>query len=317
MTPAAEASSWPALPYEDWRPTRDTLHMYTQVIGKLRLALSPFEPGWANVALYVTARGLSTSPLRVGNRAIDAELDLVSHEVAIRSSDGRIERRPLGGAVADFYGDTLDALARLDVDVRLSDKPQEIPDAIPFPDDRVHNTYVPAAAARFHSALSTVDLVLKEYHAHFMGRSTPVHFFWGTFDIAVTRYSGHRAQPKHTDPVLRYSEDAEEICSGWWPGDEQRQYAAFYSYLFPTRDGMEQIPLEPSDARWDERSGLFLLTHESVRTSQTPDDDVRAFLQTTYTGQSRIANWDESLTQVNTPLASGITSDRRTADAGE
>ena len=188
-------SGWPELPYEEWRETKDTLHMYAQVIGKLRLALSPPEPQWAHVPLYLTARGLTTSPIPVGLRTIDAELDLLAHELVIRSSDGRVERRPLGGDVASFYADVMRMLQKIEVSVAISVVPSEVSDPIPFPDDHTHDTYVAKHARRFFEVLSMVDVVMKEHRAAFRGRTTQVQFFWGTFDLALTRYSGRAVEP--------------------------------------------------------------------------------------------------------------------------
>lgn len=200
---------WPELPYEGWRDTLDTLHMYTQVLGKLRLALSPFEPVWANVPLYVTARGLSTSPLPHGL----AELDLIDHVLVLRSTDGSVQRRPVGGPVADFYRDTMSALRSIDVDVEISTVPQEVPDPVPFPDDRAHDTYDRAAASRFHRTLAMIDLVTKAHRAQFNGWSTPVHFFWGSFDLALVRLSGRRASPPAGAAFLqRYGDTHEMVC---------------------------------------------------------------------------------------------------------
>lgn len=305
---------WPALPYDDWRATRDTLHMYTQVLGKLRLALSPFEPEWANVALYVTARGLTTSPLPTGARALDAELDLVDHVLVLRTSDGRVERRPLGGAVADFHRDVMDALRRMEIDVRISPVPSEVAHPIPFPEDRAHATYEPDKVSRFQRVLSAVDLVLKEHRAGFSGRTTPVHFFWGTFDLALTRYSGRPSTPvAGAGFIMRFSEDAEEICAGWWPGDESHPEAAFYAYAYPAPAGIGQIPIEPRDAAWSESAGLFLLPYEAVRSTADPRRAILDFLRSTYTGASRLAGWSDDLTHVNAPAdASGAGARRRT-----
>ena len=221
---SARDAQWPALPYEDWRETKDTLHMYTQVIGKLRLALSPPEPQWGHVPLYVTARGLTTSPIPVGLGAFDAELDLLAHELVIRCSDGKVERRPLGGDVASFYEDVIRMLQRMDVAVEISVVPSEVNDPIPFPDDRTHDTYVAEHATRFFRVLSMVDVVLKEHRASFRGRTTPVQFFWGTFDLALTRYSGRAVEPPTDAGVIRrLGGDAEVICAGWWPGDQRLQ----------------------------------------------------------------------------------------------
>ena len=293
---------WPALPYDEWQPTRDTLHMYTQVLGKLRLALSPFEPEWAHVTLYVTARGLTTSPMRVGTHSIDAELDLVDHVLVIRSSDGRVERRPLGGAVAEFYRDVMDALGRLDAAVDITTMPQEVTDPIPFPDDTSHATYHAGQAARFHQALSTVDAVFKEYRAGFRGRTTPVHFFWGTFDLAVARFSGRPAQPRPGAGIIeRVSGDAEEICAGWWPGDPRFTYPAFYAYAYPAHPGLERAAITPPVAAWSEAAGEFLLPYEAARAEPDPRRAVLDFLGSTYAAAAQVLAWDPELTRVAPP----------------
>jgi len=280
-----EAGEWPALPYAEWRDTRDTLHMYTQVIGKLRLALSPFEPGWANVPLYVTARGLSTSPLPFGLRTFDAEIDLHDHVLVLRSADGQTERRPLGGAVADFYRDVMDALHRMGIDVSISVTPSEVPDPIPFPDDRTHATYDPASARRFHGVLSLVDLVLKEHRAQFRGRTTPVHFFWGTFDLAVTRYSGRPAEPLPGDNVItEFSSNAEQICAGWWPGDHRLAAPAFFSYGYPAPPDIDTVRLQPREAAWRPDAGEFLLAYEAAIAAPDPRRAISDFLATSYDG---------------------------------
>ncbi len=290
------SAEWPRLPYGEWRETRDTLHMYTQVIGKLRLALCPFEPGWANVALYLTARGLTTSPMPVGLRTIDAEFDLLDHVLVIRSSDGLVERRPLGGPVADFYHDVISALERLRVDVAISPLPSEVANPIAFPDDVSHHTYDAVYAARFHRVLSMVDVVFKEHRARFRGRTTPVHFFWGTFDLALTRYSGRPAAAAPGAGVIaRASQDAEEICAGWWPGDEKIPYPAFYAYAYPAPDGVADIPIQPSSATWSEAAGLFVLPYEAACAESDPHQAIRDFLETTYEGAAKLQKWDREL----------------------
>jgi hypothetical protein len=295
-------SEWPPLPYDEWRETRDTLHMYTQVIGKLRLALSPFEPEWANVPLYVTARGLSTSTMPVGLRSIDAEFDLVDHVLVIRSSDGGVERRPLGGPVADFYHDVMRALERLDVDVAISVLPSEVANPIPFPDDRTHETYDAGHASRFHRVLSMVDLVTKEHHAGFWGRTTPVHFFWGAFDLALTRFSGKRlAPPPGAGIIERVGGDAEQICAGWWPGDERAHDAAFYAYAYPPTPGLEDKPVRPEAAAWDAGVGEFLLPYDAVRSQADPRQAILDFFRTTYDGAATLLGWDSDWTNVDAP----------------
>lgn len=300
------AEAWPALPYEDWQATRDTLHMYTQVVGKLRLALSPFEPEWANVPLYVTARGLTTSPLPWRTRTFDAEFDLLDHELVMRTSDGLVERRPLGGPVSDFYRDVMTALHRMGIDVMISLVPQEVPDPIPFPDDRIHDTYVPADAVRFQRVLSMVDVVMREHRAGFTGRTTPVQFFWGSFDLALTRFSGRRATPMPgANVIMRFSEDVEEICAGWWPGDERWPYPAFYAYAYPPPKGVGELAVRPAGAAWSEGSGLFLLPYETARADPDPKRTILDFLESTYAGPAALAGWSNELTRVHAPVAAG------------
>jgi Family of unknown function (DUF5996) len=293
---------WPSLPYEEWRDTRDTLHMYTQVIGKLRLALSPFEPQWANVPLYLTARGLTTTPIPIGARTLDAEFDLIDHVLVLRTSNGHVERRPLGGAVADFYQDVMRALTRLHVDVAISVLPSEVANPIPFPEDRTHWTYDPAHAARFFRVLSIVDILAKAHRAGFRGRTSAVQFFWGTFDLALIRSGRWMALPPDSAGVIhRYGADAEVICTGWWPGDERVPYPAFYAYGFPTPEGIELATIQPTAAKWMDPLGEFILPYETARTLRDRRQAVLEFFRTTYTNAARIMGWDPELTQVSAP----------------
>jgi hypothetical protein len=299
--------NWPALPYEEWRLTRDTLHMYTQVIGKLRLALSPFEPQWANVPLYVTARGLTTSPIPIGLRTVDAEFDLIDHALVMRSSDGHLERRPLGGTVAEFYQDVMHALQRMRVDVAISVRPSEVADPIPFPDDRTHHTYEPQYAARFHRVLSMVDVVMREHRARFRGRTTPVQFFWGTFDLAVIRYSGRPANPPSgAGFIARVGGDAEAICAGWWPGDERVPDPAFFAYGYPAPDGIEQVSIQPRGAAWDSTVREFLLPYDAARSAADPRRAILDFFDSTYTAAAALLRWDSGLTRVSAPAATRV-----------
>ena len=303
---------WPPLPYEDWRETRDTLHMYTQVVGKLRLALSPFEPEWANVPLYVTARGLTTSPLPVGLGTFDAELDLIDHVLVLRTSDGRVERRPLGGPVADFYREVMSALVRMHVDASISPLPSEVANPIPFPDDHSHATYEPAHVARFFHVLSMVDVVFKQHRAAFRGRTTPVQFFWGTFDLALVRYSGRPVTPPPGAGVIsRFGGDAEEICAGWWPGDERVKFPAFYAYAFPKVMDIEQTTIAPGGAAWSADAGEFILPYDTARANTDPRQAILDFLGTTYAGAAALMGWDGDLTQVAVP-----THERRSRRSG-
>jgi Family of unknown function (DUF5996) len=287
---------WPALPYDEWRETRNTLHMYVQVIGKLRLALSPFEPQWGHVPFYLTARGLTTSTIPVGDRAIDVEFELTTHELVVRSSDGGMERRPLGGAVADFYANVLRMLGRLDVDVTISVLPSEVSDPIPFPDDRVHGTYVKEHGGRFFRVLSLVDAVMKEHRARFRGRTTPVQFYWGTFDLALTRYSGRAVEPPLDRGIIaRLGGDAEAICCGWWPGDERVRYPAFFAYGYPAPAGINSFSVKPEAAAWSQSAGEFLLPYDAVRSAADPRGAIHDFLDSTYAVAAELLKWDAHL----------------------
>jgi len=295
-------SEWLPLPYAKWQETRDTLHMYTQVIGKLRLALSPFEPHWMNVPLYVTARGLTTSALPLGTRTLEARFDFIDNVLLLESSDGRVERRVLGGAVADFYADVMRALGRLDIDVKLSLLPQEVDDPIPFPDDRTHHVYAPSQALRFHDVLSRIDAVLKEHHAGFFGKSPPVCFFWGTFDLAVVRGSDRRVQPRaEAGTIERYGGTAEQVCGGWWPGDPRYPDPAFYAYAWPKPAGIESSAIEPAGAAWSPVIKEFLLPYATVQSSSDPRTAILDFLRSTYAVGAKRLGWPDDLTRFDVP----------------
>lgn len=304
MDDAASLTEWPALPYEEWRGTRDTLHMYAQVIGKLRLAFSPFEPQWGNVPFYLTARGLTTSPMPAGGRAVEAEFDLLSHELVLRNSAGDVQRRALGGDVADFYEDVMRMLRAWRVEGSIWPVPTEVSGPIPFPEDRTHNTYNADHATRFFRVLSMVDLVMKQHRAQFRGRTTPVQFFWGTFDLALIRYSGRAVEPPPGAGLIeRVGGDAEGICAGWWPGDERIPYPAFFAYAYPAPEGIDRISVEPDSAGWNPTAREFLLPYEAARTARQPRETILDFLRTTYAGAARLLGMDESLVHVPTPLS--------------
>ena len=296
---------WPALPHGEWRETLETLHMYTQVVGKLRLALSPFEVAWANVPLCITARGFTTSPLPYGQRTFDAELDLIDHVVVLRTSEGTVERVELGSAVADFYGDVVSALRRLRVDVEISTMPSEVSDPIPFPEDRVHVTYDRAHATLFHRVAGMVAVVMKEHRAHFSGWTQPVHFFWGTFDLALARFSGRRLVPPADAPFFeKYGGTEEMVCCGWWPGDDRVPVAAFYAYAHPMPDGLPEASVSPDDAGWDAGISEFLLRYDAAIASPDPRRAILDFFESTYDAAARLAKWDPTLTELRVPSAS-------------
>ena len=299
---------WPELPYESWRPTRQTLHMYTQVVGKLRLALSPFEPQWSNVPLYLTARGLTTSPVPFGAGTFDAEFDFFDHVVVLRTSEGGLARVPLSGPVAEFYRAVMEALGGLGVSVRVSELPSEVPDPIPFPLDREHHVYDGEQAHRFWMVLTRVDVVMKRHRARFRGKTSPVHFFWGSFDLANTRFSGRPASPPPgVDTILRYSEDAEQICAGFWAGDRRTPFPAFFTYGYPRPEGIELAHPRPDAARWVDEVGLFLLPYDAVRVAPEPAGAVLEFLTSTYDQCAARLGWSADLVSTELPAPEATT----------
>lgn len=265
---------WPALPYEEWKDTRDTLHMQLQVIGKVRLALSPFEPQWANVPLYLTGRGLWTSTIpHPSGEVFDIDCDLVHHHVAVRTGSGQVESVALQPPVASFYGELMAALERACVPVEISTLPSEVPDPIRFPDDTVHASYDAAAVTRFWRALLGVEAVLREHRARFRGKAPPVQLWWGSLDLTTTRFSGRPVTPPAgADVITRLGGDEEQFCGGFWPGDARTPYPAFFAYMYPKPDGIEQ-------ARWwSEELGEFLLPYDEVRESGDPRQTLLDFL---------------------------------------
>ena len=289
--------SWPDLPYEAWRDTRDTLHMCLQVIGKVRLALTPQEPQWGNVPLYPTSRGLTTTPMWGGRAPFEIDVDLIDHQVVVTTADDDRERVPLTSRpVADFYHDLMDRLRGLGIGVEIWPVPVEVPNPIPFAEDRVHATYDPAWAYRFFRTLARIDLVMKEHRARFRGKTSPVQLFWGTFDLALTRFSGRPAEPPPgADVIMRRSADAEQLCTGFWPGDAGHPAPAFFAYAYPKPDGIENEPDLPEGSSWDADLGEFVLPYETVRASGDPRRSLLDFLDSTYRAGASRLNWDPAL----------------------
>jgi hypothetical protein len=294
---AASHDAWPELPYEVWRPTRDTLHMYMQIVGKVRLALAPMEPQWGQVPLYVTARGLNTSPIPHPAGVFDIDVDLIDHVVSVRTVRGAVERIRLEPrSVADFYTELMGALAAAGVPVTITELPSEVPNPIPFPDDVEHASYEPEFATRFWRALVSVDAVMKEHRAQFRGKTSPVQFFWGSFDLAYTRYSGRLLEPPaDADVIMRYSHDAEQICAGFWPGNATSPEPAFFAYTFPSPAGIEDALVRPDAGGWHTELGEFLLPYAAVRTADDPRAVLLDFLESTYRAGATLAQWDPAL----------------------
>jgi len=292
-------SQWPDLPYAAWRETRDTLHLWTQIVGKIRLMQTPWlNHGW-HVTLYVSSRGLTTSPIVHGPRIFELEFDFLSHALTVTVSDGSARRLPLRPqSVADFYGALMAALTELGVAVAINDKPCEIAGAAAFTQDRQHAAYDPEYARRFWQVLVQTDRVFKRFRTAFIGKCSPVHFFWGSFDLAVTRFSGRRAPafagkaPGVPAGVMREAYSHEVSSAGFWPGGNGTDYPAFYSYAYPVPAGFGVAPVLPAGAFFSDTLGEFLLPYDVVRTAADPDAALLAFLQSTYEAAASFAQWD-------------------------
>ena len=275
---------WPALPLEEWKQTCDTLHLWTQVPGKVRLALSPEEPEWQQVVLYTNARGLTTGPIPYQERTFEIAFDFLAHKVFIWTNDGPLREIALVPmSVAAFFAAMLTALKELGIAVQLNPMPQEVPNPIPLDEDTTHASYDRNAIAKFWQILSSVDMILREHRAPFRGRHTLVQFFWGTFDLAYARFSGKPvALPPDANLMMRKGGDAEEVCAGFWFGDDRLPEPAFYCYAYPKQDGLENSQIRPAAASWNKDLGEFIMRYEDVRMAQSPRAAILDFLQSTF-----------------------------------
>jgi hypothetical protein len=294
--PLPQDQAWPALPFAEWKDTFATLHMWMQVVGKVRLELSPHMNHWWEVPLYVGARGLTTSPIPYRRGIFEVEFDFLEHVLRIVTSQGQTKVLPLAPmTVAAFYSDFMSALKSLDIDVRIWPMPVEIPDPIQFDKDTVHSSYDPEYANRFWRILVTVDSIFKQFRARFIGKASPVHFFWGSFDMAVTRFSGRRAPDRPgADKITRDAYSHEVISAGWWPGGGDFSSPAFYAYAAPEPAGFRESPVQPAKAFYDAKLSEFLLSYDDVRSQPDPKALVLDFLQSTYDAGATLGNWDRS-----------------------
>jgi hypothetical protein len=301
MTATPKFESWPDLPLNAWKDTRATLHLWTQVVGKIRLALTPWLNHSWHVPLYVTARGLTTSPIYYENRSFEIVFDFNDHVLEITTSDGCRNRIALQAqSVAWFYEAVLSTLRKAGISVEINELPSEIPGAIPFSRDHTHAAYDADYAQRFWRTLVQADRLFKQFRTGFVGKSSPVHFFWGSFDLAVTRFSGRRAPPHPggvpglADEVVRDAYSHEVSSAGFWPGGSGVDYAAFYSYAYPEPAGFRATAVEPAAAFFSEALGEFLLPYDAVRTASDPDGALLAFLNSTYEAAARAGAWDRA-----------------------
>ena len=290
---------WPELPTAAWRETHATLHLGTQIVGKIRLARTPWLNHSWHVALYVTARGLSTSPIPDGTRYFQIDFDFIDHALRISVSDGATRQFPLlGQSVASFYADIMTALVQLGIHIAIDEMPNELPEPIRFSQDRAHAAYDPDAVQRFFQILVNADRVFKQFRTGFLGKASPVHFFWGSFDLAVTRFSGRRA-PRHPGGVPNLPDEVaceayshEECSAGFWPGGGAIDYPAFYSYAYPEPAGYRATKVRPDAAFFSEALGEFILPYDAVRIAAQPEQALLEFLQSTYEAAADAARWD-------------------------
>ena len=292
-------NNWPEIKFAEWQDTLATLHMWTQVVGKIRLELTPLVNHWWNVPLYVSPRGLTTTSMPYGDRAIEIEFGFIDHKLRIECSDGSVrilDLRPQ--SVADFYHEVMNALRELNVTVEIWTMPVEVPNPIRFTEDHEHKSYDPESANRFWRALLLMEPVFQEFRSRFIGKCSPVHFFWGSFDMAVTRFSGRRAPEREgADLITREAYSHEVISHGWWPGSKDME-AAFYSYTAPEPEGLAQTisegKIKPPQTFYSTDMKEFFLLYDDIRTADSPESALMDFCQTTYEAGADLANWDRA-----------------------
>ncbi|GAA2353755.1 DUF5996 family protein [Dactylosporangium salmoneum] len=304
----SEQTRWAALPITEWEPTYDTLHMYTQIVGKISLALRPMTNHWWQVALELSARGLRTAAIPHGARTFEMEFDFLDHALHIDAEGGERRTVALGGPVRDFYADTMAALDDLGLHVPIWTVPVEVPDPIPFDQDTVHATYDPAQAERYWHVLSQVEGIFDEFRALFTGKASPVQFYWGSFDLATTRFSGRPTEPPPgADTITRFSYTAEQSSLGFWPGGTwingmRVEQPVFYSYTYPEPRGVRSQPVSPASASFDSGLGEFVLSYDDVRLSDDPRQAILDFAQSTYEAGARLQHWPREVLEWTPPM---------------
>jgi hypothetical protein len=293
-----DAQQWPPLPLHEWQDTYRTLHMWTQIVGKIRMALSPPVNHWWHVTLYVNSRGLTTGPVPYPPGLFDIQFDFQKHELSIFTSEGAGASHPLRAeSVAEFYGGVFEMLASLGIEAEIDTMPQEVAGAVPFESDTANRSYDAEYAHRFWRILVSTAKVLERFRGQFIGKCSPVQFFWGSFDLACTRFSGRPAPPRKG--VISGPAYSHEVCSaGFWPGGGALDGPAFYSYTVPQPPGIENQPIRPAAARWRPELSEFILMYDDVRRAESPGQTLYEFLQRTYEAGARLANWDRSLLEM-------------------
>jgi hypothetical protein len=285
---------WPALPLGEWENTYHTLHMWTQIVGKIRLSLAPLQNHWWNTALYVSTRGLTTSPIPYQDRTFEIQFDFIHHRLEIRTSDGRERVLALSPkSVAAFYRELFSTLHEAGINVQINTKPQEVQDPIAFDRDETHIYYDPEYANRFWRILQSTDLVFQEFRSRFLGKQSPAHFFWGSFDLCCTRFSG-RGCPPRKGVITSEAYSRECISLGWWPGGGDVAGPAFYAYTAPEPAGYGAQPVRPEGAFYQKKLHEFLLMYDDVRRANSPRDEILEFAQSTYDAGANLAGWDRA-----------------------
>jgi hypothetical protein len=288
------SSEWSELPWDAWSQTADTLHMWTQIVGKTRLALTPLQNHWWNVPLYVTARGLGTSAMEYGSDVLSIEFDFVDHILWLRLGSGESESIELKAkSVADFYKEYRDCLKALGVSVKIWPTPVEVEHPIRFDLDTEHNSYDPEFAHRFWRVLVGTEQVFRRWTTDFLGKVSPIHFFWGSFDLTMSRFSGRKAPPRPgVDAMQREAYSHEVISAGFWPGNGGFGEAAFYCYAAPVPEGLADSPLSPAKGKWDKALGEYILKYDDMRLSEKPEKVLLEFVQKAYATAAGCAKWD-------------------------
>jgi len=291
---ADQPQCWPSLHLDSWKDTCATLHMWTQIVGKVRLRLTPLVNHWWNVPLYVTARGLTTSRIPYGQLAFELWFDFIGHRLVLETSDGIVKSLPLSPTpVADFYREFMEMLGSAGIQVKIWRMPVEVPNPIPFDQDRTHASYDREMVEKFWHILLSADAVFNQFRSKFVGKSSPVHFFWGSFDLAVSRFSGRRAAERPgADSITREAYSHEVSSVGFWPGSGDIKDAAFYSYVSPEPKGFKAAQVSPDGAYYHMQLGEFLLMYDDVRKAASPTGALLDFCQTTYDAAANSANWD-------------------------
>jgi len=287
-----ERPEWPGLALNDWLDTYQTLHLWTQVVGKIRMALSPELNHWWHSTLYVNTRGLTTSPIPCGSGLFEIQFDFLEHRLEIQTSEGGRRLLPLEPrSVAAFYRSLMEMLAELGIACAINTKPQEIADPVPFERDEQHGTYDAEYARRFWRILISTSQVMQEFRSRFIGKCSPVHFFWGSFDLACTRFSGRLAVPPRTGVITAPAYSHEVISAGFWPGAGFTG-PAFYAYAAPSPAGLEAEAVRPAAAGWNRQLSEFILMYDDIRGLDRPGEELLKFLESTYAAAARLANWD-------------------------